>query len=247
MKVTFLLALLVLILLGISGVLFLMAGILSQIGKVKCHRKGSPPLQKNIRKHNIGARLLAEYYGGLKSVPNGEAKAIFEKGLFLKQRGALRQAIEVFGKCLDQDLTVKQKTGVLITKGNCYFTLNELDLAQECYERANHLSNESGNDNGRLSSLINLGLVYAIDGKLDQAISNYYEVVKLDRKLMYIRGEATDLNTLGLLCERKGDLEKALACYTASLLILEKLNDQKKVELVENNISRVKNLREGSI
>jgi len=183
--------------------------------------------------------MLAEYHGGLKKATDRKLKLLFEKGLALKKRGRFRTAITAFEECLKRDLTPRQQTGLLVTTGNCHFAVNQLPSAQDCYRKAGLLSAESNDENGRLSCLINLGLAGAADKRWDEAIANYHEAISLDQKLGQTRGEAIDLNTLGLLYENKGDLESALAHYTASQLIFRKLDEGEKVELVENNIGRI--------
>lgn len=187
-------------------------------------------------------RMLAEYHGGLRKATDQKLKLLFEKGLVLKRKERFRSAITAFEECLKRNLTPRQQTGLLVTTGNCHFAVNQFSPAQDCYRKAGLLSAESNDENGRLSCLINLGLVGAADKRWDEAITNYHEAISLDQKLGHVSGEAVDLNTLGLLYENKGDLESALAHYVASRLIFKRLNERKKVELVENNMHRIESL-----
>jgi tetratricopeptide (TPR) repeat protein len=90
--------------------------------------------------------------------------------------------------------------------------------------------------------MVNLGMACTAEKKWEEAIRNYHQAIGLDQKLGYTVGETIGLNTLALLYENKGDLEGALAHYTASLRIFERANDREKAKFVENNIKRVRNL-----
>ncbi|KPL00854.1 MAG: hypothetical protein AMJ91_02955 [candidate division Zixibacteria bacterium SM23_73_3] len=242
MKILVLIFFFLLVLLSIVAVLFMLASVFSRVRRGKSNPVKSPEIKIGAQKQIIPSHMLVEYYGDLKKTSNGEPRKLFEKGLSFKQKRKFLEAIDVFEKCLNGDLTPEQKTGLLVTAGNCYFALDKLDLAQTYYEKADRLSRESDNKNGRLSCLINLGQVHAAEGNWDGAIRKYHQAIGLDQKLSYTAGEAIDLNTLALFYENKGDLKSAMTHYTASRLIFEKLKDRKKMELVENNIKRVINL-----
>ena len=241
MKIVVLILFFLLVLLSIVAVILMLGSVVSRARRGKSNPKRPSQIAKNAQKQIMPFRMLAEYYGGLKQASDARTQELFRKGLSLKQNGKFSEAIKPLEECLNRNLTPEQKIGLLLTTGNCYFALDKLDLAQEYYGKADHLSRDSDNTNGRLSCLINLGLVCAANQKWGDAIRNYHEAIGLDQKLGSAEGEAIDLNTLALLYENKGDLEGALTHYTASLLIFERLNDRGKVELVESNIRRLKN------
>jgi tetratricopeptide (TPR) repeat protein len=243
MKIAAFIAVALLILISLGGMLVLLSALVSRVRRAKsCPGRSS----KVGRAQAIPFKMLAEYYGGLKKSSNEELRSLFEKGLSLKRRRKFTEAITIFEGCFNGNLTPEQKAGLMVTTGNCYFSLDQFDQAQSCYQTADGFSRESASKNGRLSCLINLGLVFAANGKWDDAIRNYHDAVGWDQKLGFTAGEAIDLNTLALLCERKGDLEAALTHYAASLQIFERLNDPRKAKLVHNNIQRVKSLNAGT-
>jgi tetratricopeptide (TPR) repeat protein len=242
MKIVAIILVLLLILLGISAMLLLAIALIGKIRRAKSHQKRAKDIKEKNKRSNLSFGMLAEYYGGLKKTSNGEIGKLFDEGLTLKQQRNFPEAIKSFERCLSQNLTLQQRTGVLLTAGNCHFAKNELDRAREYYEKADSCSQESDNHNGRLSSLVNLGLVCAAEKKWDEAIRNYHEAIDLDQKLDYTVGEAIDLNSLAFFYENKGDFEGALTHYTASLRIFERVNDRDKVKLVENNIKRMRSL-----
>jgi tetratricopeptide (TPR) repeat protein len=242
MRVIVLIIFLLLMLLSIVAVFVLVTGCLRRIRRSRTKGEKLQGYLKANDKPKIYHRMLAEYYGGLKKTSDRRLRLLFEKGLKLRKKGKMRSAIETFQRCLKENLTPIQQVGLLVTTGNCYFEANQLDSAQDSYQRAGCISVESNDPNGKLSSLINLGFISAAHERWDDAIAIFHQAVGLDQKLGHVSGEAIDLNTLGLFYENKGDLESAMVHYTASLLIFKKLNDKGKPELVEKNIQRIEGL-----
>lgn len=244
MKALAVVILLALVLLSIAAVLLMLAAVVSRVRRRKSAGKRSSRLNRSTPGMIVPSRTLAEYHGGLDKASDVSIRESFQKGLSLKRQGDFRKAVKVFGRCLSGNLTPEEETGLLLTIGNCYFAANELEPAREHYEKAHNLAARSEDEKGKLSSLINLGLLSASARKWEQAIRNYRDAVILDRKLGLDKGEAIDLNTLALLYENKGDPKSALAHYNASVEIFRKLKDAEKTELVENNIGRLKSLLE---
>lgn len=244
MKAVVLTILLALILLSVAAVLLMLAAVISRVLRGKSSRRRSSKLDERAQGQIEPSGMLAEYHGGLDKIADARIKGLFEKGLSLRQNRSFLQAVNAFKKCLNANLTSEQEAGLLVAIGNCYFAANKYAQAQEHYGKAIGLATQSGNEKGRLASLVNLGLLCAVERKWDEGIKSFGEAITLDRKLGYAKGEAIDLNTLALLYENKGESEYALTHYKASLLIFKKLDDGEKVELVENNIRRVISLVE---
>jgi tetratricopeptide (TPR) repeat protein len=245
MRMIVLIIFLFLILLSMAAVFVLVTGILRRIRRSRAKGK---KLQGNLKandKPKLYHRMLAEYYGGLKETSDRRLRILFEKGLRIRKKGRMQSAIETFRSCLKENPTSKQQVGLLVTTGNCYFAANQLDSAEDSYQRAGCISDESNDPNGKLSSLINLGFVSAARERWHDAIAIFHQAVGLEQKLGHVSGEAIDLNTLGLFYENKGDLESAMTHYTASLLMFKKLNDKGKTELVEKNIQRIEDFGQG--
>jgi tetratricopeptide (TPR) repeat protein len=245
MKTIILILFVLLVLMSIVAVLALVAGVLGRLRRAKARSKRYHQGRVSSDKQAITFDMLAEYYGGLRKAADRRLKLLFEKGLTLKKKGKFPSAIRAFEECLKEKLTPRQQTGFLVTVGNCHFAMGEHDLAKDCYEKADRLSTRANDQKGKLSCLINLGLVSAAHRRWGEAIVSYQQVIRLDQKLGYTPGEAVDLNTLGLLYERRGDLQAAMTQYAASLLILRKLDDKEKLNLVENNVQRVRRLGTG--
>ncbi|MGB2769040.1 MAG: hypothetical protein WBC88_04870 [Candidatus Zixiibacteriota bacterium] len=243
MKALAVVILLALVLLSVAAVLVMLAAIISRVLRGKSSRRKSSRLDEGARGQIVPSQMLAEYHGGLDKAADARIRGPFEKGLSLKQNRSFLQAVNAFKKCLNGKLTSEQEAGLLVAIGNCYFVANKYARAREHYEKADRLAEQSANEKGKLASLVNLGLLCAVERKWDEGIKGFGEAIALDRKLGYAKGEAIDLNTLALLYESKGESEYALTHYKASLLIFKKLSDGEKVELVENNIRRVKNPR----
>jgi tetratricopeptide (TPR) repeat protein len=242
MKILSIALLLVLVLLSAAALLLMLGGVISRVLREKSRRKGPPGSGRRGRGRIVPSRMAAEYYGGLDKARDAEIRNLFEKALSLKHTRRFRKAVDLLTQGLKEDLTSEQEIGTLVTIGNCHLGANNYLQAREHYQKANRQAGRSADEKGKLSSLVNLGLVSAAEKKWDEAIGFYQEAIALDRKLGYAKGEAIDLNTLGLLCENRGDLDGALTHYSASIEIFRKLKDVEKTELVENNIERVKNL-----
>ena len=242
MKTIILIFFVLLVLLSVIAVLALVLGVLGRLRGAKAGSKRYRQGRISSDREAITFDMLAEYYGGLRKTADRRLKLLFEKGLTLKKKGKFPSAIRAFEECLKEKLTPKQQTGFLVTVGNCHFAMGEYDLAKDCYEKADRLSTRANDQKGKLSCLVNLGLVSAANRRWGEAIEKYKQAILLDQKLGHTSGEAIDLNTLGLLYEKRGDLQEAMTHYTASLLILRKLNDKEKLNLVERNIQRLKEL-----
>lgn len=242
MKTVVLIFFVLLVLLSIVAVLALVVGVLGRLRRGKARSKRYHQGRASSDKQAITFDMLAEYYGGLRKAADRRLKLLFEKGLALKKKGKFPSAIRAFEECLKENLTPRQQTGFLVTVGNCHFAMDEHDLAKDCYEKADRVSTRANDQKGKLSCLINLGLVSAAHRRWGEAIENYKQAILLDQKLGHASGEAVDLNTLGLLYQNRGDLQTAMTHYNSSLLILRKLNDKEKLNLVERNVQRLKDL-----
>jgi len=80
-----------------------------------------------------------------------------------------------------------------------------------------------GDRHGEAQTLGNLGNVYQLQGRWEEAIANYEESLRIKRKLGDRQGEGAALNNLGLLYAQQGELEKALEAATQVLRIFEEL------------------------
>lgn len=237
MKTIVLIFFLLLVLLSVAAVLLMLVSALSRALRRKTDKK-----RAEIRTRIFPDRMLAEYYGGIRKTASSKSLDLFEKGLSHKRNGEFLPAVKIFEECLNDSPTQVQKTGILVTLGNCHFALQELNQARAYYQKAETLSIESDNRDGRIACMVNLGLTFAAEKRWSESIENYHRVIELDRKMNYLSGEAIDLNTLGLLYQTNGDVESALRHYEQSLSIFERLKDHKKAQLVEDNIRRLENL-----
>jgi len=237
MKTIVLIFFLILVLLSVAAVLLMLASALSRALRRKTNKT-----RAEIEIRIFPDRMLAEYYGGLRKTASPKTLDLFEKGLSHKRNGEFHSAVRIFEECLNDSPTHVQKTGILVTLGNCHFALQELNRARAYYQKAETLSIETDDRIGRLACTINLGLVYAAEKRWSESIENYHRVIELDRNMNYLSGEAIDLNTLGLLYQTSEDPKNALRHYEQSLSIFERLKDHKKAQLVEDNIRRLENL-----
>jgi tetratricopeptide (TPR) repeat protein len=237
MKAIALILFLILVFVSVAAVLLMLATALSRALRRKTDKK-----RTKIQNRTFPHHMLAEYYGGIRKTASLGTAERFEMGLLHKQKGEFPPAVKIFEECLSDNPYRGHKIGILVTLGNCHFAMRDMNRARDYYHKAETLSLESADRYGRLASMVNLGLTYAAEKRWSESIENYRRVVELDREMNQLTGEAIDLNTLGLLYQNGGNKKSALEHYRRSLAIFEKLNDHKKIQLVEDNIRGLENL-----
>lgn len=92
---------------------------------------------------------------------------------------------------------------------------------------------------GAAQAFNNLGVVAAIQGDIDQAMTNYERALSLRQELNDQKGVASLYNNLGNLQEEKGDYLGALENLQQSLAIRQQLKDTQRMARVLYNISYV--------
>jgi tetratricopeptide (TPR) repeat protein len=242
MKILSIALLLLLVLLSAAAVLFMLTGVISRALREKSRWGKSRGSDRSAQEQIVASHMAAQYHGDVEISRDSPTKQLLDKRLSLKQKRGFARVADELSLSPGEGLTPKQEIGRLVTVGNYYLAANKYRQARDRYEKARNLAAQAGDERGRLASLINLGLVSAAEKRWDEAIGFYQNAVALDRKLGYRKGEAIDLNTLALLYESKGDLDGALAHYGTSIEIFRQLKDVEKIELVENNIERVKKM-----
>ena len=83
-----------------------------------------------------------------------------------------------------------------------------------------------GDRHGEAQTLVNLGLVYADQGRWEEAIACYEKALETFRALGDRHGEAKTLMGLGNVYQLQGRWEEAIACYEKALEIFHELGDR---------------------
>lgn len=111
--------------------------------------------------------------------------------------------------------------------------------ARQYLQEAITLSKKINFKKGTAQAFNNLGVVAAIQGNIDQAMTNYQQALSLRQELNDQKGVASLYNNLGNLQEEKGDYLGALENLQQSFAIRQQLKDTQRMARVLYNISYV--------
>jgi tetratricopeptide (TPR) repeat protein len=146
---------------------------------------------------------------------------ILEPGI-LNVRGYYRQAIALLH---DKTIKAAQELGdeTLISKyqsnlGTNLATIGEYDNALDYYQKALAISQNSEDTVGEVFDLGNIGHVYLLQQRYDEAIKYLKDILVIVQNPI----EANALNNLGVAYENKMELETAKVHYQSALEIAEK-------------------------
>lgn len=85
----------------------------------------------------------------------------------------------------------------------------------------------------------NLGIIYLVLGKLDQAQDFFEEAIQMANAINYPEGMAQAKSSLGVCYEKKGDYLTALSLEKESLQLFQQLKDANGIALVNENIGSI--------
>jgi DNA-binding SARP family transcriptional activator len=133
----------------------------------------------------------------------------------------LRRAAEL----LEPMGAISLRSVALNTLGEVYFGLGDLDAAAKCYSQACDVDREiGGHTEGH--ALHNLGRVYLIQHRLDEAIVSFQEAIRKHRASGTLDGEA--FKHLGQAQAESGGDADALASLAEALRIFEQIGDKEQ-------------------
>jgi DNA-binding SARP family transcriptional activator len=120
---------------------------------------------------------------------------------------------------------ISLRSVALNTLGEVYFRLGDLDAAAECYIQACAVDREiGGHTEGH--ALHNLGCVYLIQHRLDEAIASFQEAIRKHRASGTLDGEA--FKHLGQAQAESGSNADAVASLAEALRIFEQIGDKEQ-------------------
>ena len=120
---------------------------------------------------------------------------------------------------------ISLRSVALNTLGEVYFGLGDLDAAAECYSQACDVDREiGGHTEGH--ALHNLGRVYLIQHRLDEAIASFQEAIRKHRASGTLDGEA--FKHLGQAQAESGSDADAVASLVEALRIFEQIGDKEQ-------------------
>jgi len=169
-----------------------------------------------------------------KSLSNGDGalicKSFFHQGSACFNAGKLQAALESYYKALDY--TDKQTPSQLKARIHNGIGLTSVDLADystaiEHYNKAMQFYKSDNNEEGIALQLQNIGVVYYMVGRTEDALSNYLESVKILDHLPDARPSilANNLLNTAIVFMEIGEHEKAIEYYRRSEQIYIGQND----------------------
>lgn len=119
--------------------------------------------------------------------------------------------------CTNKALEMAQTGGYRSTEahlwgnqGLIYQSLEMLDDALKCYERALALHKECNDQLGLLAALINIGSINRLEGRFEDARTSHLESLEIARSLEHKEGQAYNLANLALIYNQITDFLTAL-------------------------------------
>jgi len=135
--------------------------------------------------------------------------------------GYLRQAVDL----LRPTSALSMRAAALNNLGEVYLGLGDLTAAAECYAEAREICREIG---GYVEghSLRNLGVVYLLLHRLDDALAILNEALAKHRAAGTLVGEALSLKSLGQAQAELGSVAEARASFTWAMRIFEQIGER---------------------
>lgn len=114
--------------------------------------------------------------------------------------------------------------------GEIHLDRGDLGAAEKCYRQARDICREMGGGYVEGHALHNLGRVYQLLRRFDEALASYDDALRMHRASGVLSGEATTLKHLGEVHVEVGDLVKARSSLAEAMRIFEQIGDQAEAE-----------------
>ena len=101
--------------------------------------------------------------------------------------------------------------------------ISDLGAAQQCLERALELAREAEDRKIEVRSIGSLGNVFWRQGRNEEALAHFQEILALSREIGDRRGEASAIGSLGLVLSTQGHHDKALVQIEKALALLREM------------------------
>ena len=154
-------------------------------------------------------------------------------GIYYKEIDSLEVALRYYDRAyqellkIDGPLVLAQN---LTNRANIYEKLGDYELAEKLFLECEEISEANGIFFGKMLSSLNLGNLYRIQGKFNQAEIRLNQALELTQKLKVKKQEAMTLERMSWLARDKGDYKSAFDLQSRYYL----LNDS----LVNENLKR---------
>lgn len=123
--------------------------------------------------------------------------------------------------------------------GRIYYSLEQLKLAREYYEKALIIYREVQDYYGEGITLNNLGKVYFDLGQSKHALAFYEQALEISRRIEDRRGQGVALNNLGEIYSLLRELDRARQYYMHALSISKEIGDRYGEGVSLNNLGQI--------
>ena len=156
-----------------------------------------------------------------------QAEANYYIGYYHDINGNLTEALNYYeaARQLYQELDIKEEVATCInSKGVAAYLKGDFEMAMEFLLESLSYCELNEIDRVALNTLVNLGVVYRITNKNEQAIQTYRKTVRLSEELNEISMTAVSHHNLGVAFTFSKELDSALHHFNIALKMYEELN-----------------------
>ncbi len=122
--------------------------------------------------------------------------------------------------------------------GTCYYLMSEMDSAISYFKKAISVAEKHDFQDIISSSHANLGLVYFAQGDLDKALELQNNSLQIELTKGDLNKQLKRYNNIAAIYTSKLDYMRAIDYFFKSLDIAQKLNDQRAISYLLNNIGK---------
>jgi serine/threonine protein kinase/tetratricopeptide (TPR) repeat protein len=176
-----------------------------------------------------------ESYEALARVSPDNADVLFDLGRLQENSGAFPKALESFSRVLLLD--PKREEG-LLAMGRVEIESGDAQKGLEYLNRAQSMAIEVGNEEQKANILQAIGVAYSVMNKMDDALSNYQESLKIKRRLGLKKGTADSLESIAQAEDLTGKKDAALKDYKEALQIRREIGDKAGTGDVLNDMAQ---------
>lgn len=151
------------------------------------------------------------------------ARIAFEKGKELINRGYAEQFKNVLNQLREENLSPEAWVGILVRKGDAYFSTGEWNEALKCYSLSIDLNRD---ENVLLATAYRtIGHIRREQGKWKRALERYNRSIKISERLRDYYGIADTYRGIGKIYWRRGEQDKAIENYNKCIKYAKKSKD----------------------
>jgi CHAT domain-containing protein/predicted negative regulator of RcsB-dependent stress response len=150
---------------------------------------------------------------------------------------AYTESLRIAQKSSAHEAEAREAEGIILGNlGYIYFLQGDQDKARQNYNQSLNIAKETGNIEGKIYQLLNIGLTHHADNNIPLAKKNYQDSLDLAIAINKKELIARALGNLGMAEADEGSYETAISNYNESLDILETLDNPEPIARTLNNL-----------